>query len=181
MFPLPDTECSSCLPGVCFVAWHAWYFLDDVAFLIRCYFIFGMYQQLVKFCVRFYHCMDATFPHDPLYRFCDLSDVRYGYDVFWFFSSTFCMRFAFCLLLFATCCFLLLSAHPGYWQSESACCMCSSSFLLSFSSVTMVAHSHSVLTADSLCTVGCSDVHKSYWSVCVGCLYTVIFMLPSCL
>lgn len=48
--------------------------------------------------------------------------------------------------------------------------MCFSSTALSSGSVSMVVRSYEVLTTDSLCVVGCSDVHRRYWSVCVGFL-----------
>lgn len=45
----------------------------------------------------------------------------------------------------------------------------------------MFMRSNSVLTTESLCAVECAEVHRKHWSVWVGFLYTVVFMLPSCL
>ncbi len=68
-----------------------------------------------------------------------------------------CFLFSVCALLFSpvlfsfllTCCFPLIIAHSGLWQSMSACCMCFSSSCLSFSLVMMLAHSyHSIIMGE---------------------------------
>lgn len=48
--------------------------------------------------------------------------------------------------------------------------------VLSSRSIIIVARLYNVLTTDSLCVVGCSDVHKRCWSVCVGFLWIFILM-----
>lgn len=94
----------------------------------------------------------------------------------------------FCLCFSSVFCFLFFVfdlpfffVHCPFWiLAVRNCMLCCSSLCLS-SVMMMLARLYSVLTTDSLCAVGCSDVQRRFWSVCVGFLYIVILMLPSSL
>lgn len=157
VFLSPCAKTPPCLPDEWLIAWSAWYLIYDVAFVVVFYSALGCTNSWHSFCVE--------------------SPVCWCYICSWFFEyvmwkpSFWVSSFTFCLVpFFLTCLAPFSIAHCGYWHIFSASGMCFSSTALSSGSVRMVVRSYEVLTTDSLCVVGCSDVHRRYWSVCGGFL-----------
>lgn len=150
VFLSPCAKTPPGLPNVWLTAWSAWYLIRDVAFVIV------FFLGLTQFFVWMHQCVDVISVHASLNRFYEFSSAiipLLSIQLFGFFLALCCLPF------FLTCLAPFSIAHCGFWLIFSASCI---------QICLYGACSCKVLTTDSMCIVGCVDVHRRYWPVYVS-------------